>query len=110
MSPGSDGSPGIQAVSGCGRVSVVLALLKVQVVSWKEDGSPGGQDRKSLPLMAPVGVPVRPGIGVGVVSPVSLVVIELLGFKVSLGMGECLEGQLCPANSYVRFYTVIKYS
>lgn len=51
-------------------------------------------------LLGPVGVSVRPGIGLGVVSPVSMVMIDLLGVKLSLGVWVGLRGgsraPVCP--------------
>lgn len=49
-------------------------------------------------LIGPMGVPVRPSIVVRVkgVSPVSLIVMDLLGVKLSLSVGGDLELWLCP--------------
>lgn len=35
-----------------------------------------------------VGVPLKPGLGIGGISPVSPVVTDLLGVKLTLGVGE----------------------
>lgn len=43
-----------------------------------------------------VGILVRPGIQAGGVLPVSLVLMDLLGVKLSFGVGGGLEHFLCP--------------
>lgn len=79
-----------QAVSGYGWVEVQDLLLGT--VSTCEEGTPG-RGRYFIIWTSGWGFPVRPGIGAGRDSSVSLVVSELLAVKLYVGVGWVKGGK-----------------